>query len=189
MARLVLCLTLAVFVGCRANGDDGARLLGRVQALTASLDDARSHSSRVERRLEGEHRRRLALERKLERSDDFDLGSGGPTIGGPLLALPRLGTFRWGCDDARRFDVVFSTAGASVHARYETQGETRREMLHSDDEMTAVVAAGETVSWTITYRHLPGFVRARVQVSTEASKHGLCLLPSVRVEQTGRHYD
>ena len=192
MARFLLSILLVTtaLASCDAGDDErDAALQGRVQALSATLDDTRARAARLERHLERERRRVRTLRVELERTRGVDLWTGGPTIAGTFLALPRLGTLDWTCDDARRFHVTFGAGGASVRVAYETPARARSRMLHSDDTMRASLAAGEAMTWTITHRHKPGFIRARVHVTTARSNHGNCLLPTVRLEERARLYD
>ena len=191
MARIFLSILLVVGLAACEAGDDerDAALHGRVQALSATLEETRAQAARFERHLERERGRVRTLRDELERTRGVDLWTGGPTIGGTFLALPRLGTFDWTCDDDRRFRIAFEGGGASVRVAYETPARADSRMLHSDDRMRAVLEAGQAMTWTVTHRHKPGFIRARVHVTTARSKHGNCLLPTVRLEERARLYD
>jgi hypothetical protein len=96
---------------------------------------------------------------------------------------------RWTCRDDDTFRIVFEGRGASVHVAYDAPGASRARMVHPGRSLTATVTVGESVAWTITHRHEPGFVRAHVEVATARSRHGNCHLPVVRLEERGRLYD
>lgn len=108
---------------------------------------------------------------------------------GPLVALPRLGLLRWTCDRDYGFRVVFEGYGASVYVDYHVPGFNSARTIHPGQSLGATVAPGQSVVWTITHRHEPGFIRAHVEVTTARSKHGNCLIPEVRLRETGRLYD
>lgn len=189
MARLVPCIALLLGLAACEGDPDAARLLARSEALAARADDlvaerddARARARQLARRLE-------AASSRLERDRTVDVWTGGPTIGGAFLALPRLGVLRWTCDDARRFHLGFAPGGASVRVQYRTSDRSRSRMVHPDGRMRATVGAGETMTWTITHRHPPGFIRASVDVATATSRHGNCLLARVALEERGRLYD
>ena len=192
MARVFLSILLLVGLAACEGGapdDKDAALHGKVQALSASLEDTRAQAARLKRRLERERRRAGELRGDLRRTRGVDLWTGGPTVRGTFLALPRLGSWRWTCDDDYGFRIVFEPGGASVHATYDSPDLSSARIVHPGQSLGATVAAGESVAWTITHRHKPGFVRAHVDVTTARSKHGNCLLPAVRVEERGRLYD
>ena len=193
MARLLLCLLLLVPVAC--SGGDDARLSARladsrreIDALTADLEKARRRADEARARAE-ELERDLIHRSDVDRARFVDLWGGGPTMSGPFLALPRLGVMRWTCDDRGRFRVSVAAGGASVHASYDAAGRTASRMLHSARRLRATLAAGDTGTWTITHRHPPGFIRARVEVRTARSKRGSCLLPSFTVTTTAHLYE
>lgn len=178
MARVAMCIGLLLGLGaCNAEDADEARLRERVAALSADLERARDRVDELERQTLVEHDRSV------------DLWRGGPTMRGVLLGLPRLGVMRWTCGDGYGFRVVFTPAGASVHVSHHSPLAGAARMLHPGQSMGATIRAGESANWTITHRHPPGFIRAHVNVTAERSKHGNCLLPKVRMEETGRLYD
>ncbi len=87
--------------------------------------------------------------------------------------------------------LVFTASPATVDVSvdYETADAGSHGPLHPGQTRGATIAAGETVHWTITHRHPPGFIRARVVVTADRTGHGECLLTGVSVEQTARPYD
>lgn len=186
MARLLPCIALVLtFAAC--NGDaqpptPGSRLAEARDALRILGRDLAEARDRIDE---------LEQQAVVEGDRYVDLRGGGPTMRGALLALPRLGTMRWKCDDDFGFRIVFTPAGATVEVEldYETDAAGSHRSLHPGQTLGATFAAGETVRWTITHRHPPGFVRAHVDVTAERSKRGNCLLPSVGLEETARLYD
>jgi hypothetical protein len=119
-----------------------------------------------------------------------DLWYGGPTMGGTFLALPRLGVLRWRCNVRNHyFRILYLNGGATTHVEYDTPGAGKRSTLHSGGTLEATIRAGQTVTWTITHRHPPGFIRARISVTPEVSDHGSCVLDRVELQATGRAYD
>lgn len=162
----------------------------RADRLTADLADARARISRLDGDLAEARDRIDELERRaqVDRGRYVDLWTGGPTVRGTFLALPRLGVMRWTCDGAS-FRIVFEGRGASVHVTLDAPDVSKARMVHPGRSLAATVSVGDSVDWTITHRHKPGFIRAHVDVATATSKHGNCLLPVVRVEERGRLYD
>lgn len=185
MARLLLCIALVL----SACSDDAPR----AKPVGSQLVEAREALQVLGRDLAKARDRVDELERQVvvERGRYVDLWGGGPTMRGPLLALPRLGTMRWTCDKDFGFRIVFAASGPTVDVDldYETDAAGSHRPLHPGQTIGATVAAGETVAWTITHRHPPGFIRAQVEIETARSKHGYCLLPEVRVVETSRLYD
>lgn len=175
MTRLACIAAALAFVACQGSG---AAPAPRVDSLVADLREARDRIDELERQVVVERDRYLV-----------DLWDGGPTARGPLLALPRLGTMRWTCDPDYGFRIEFTDVVASVHVSYDTPAASRAGIVHPGDDVGATVRAGEPVTWTITHRHEPGFIRARVDVTAARGKRGGCLLPKVGVEETARLYD
>lgn len=190
MARILLCtVVLLGLTACTGAGDDAAR--ERARTTTADLADARGRVARLRDRLAEARDRVDELERQtvIDRDRYVDLWSGGPTVRGTFLALPRLGVMRWTCHDNDGFRIVFEGRGASVRVAYDTPTASGARMVHPGKSLEATVGEGESVAWTITHRHKPGFIRAHVDVATARSRHGNCLLPVVRLEERGRLYD
>ncbi len=173
MARVLLCIVLLLAAAC--NDDQGLR--ERVKALETDLREARDRVDELERQT------------VVERDRYVDVWRGGPTASGPLLALPRLGALRWTCDDDYGVRIVFTAAAATVRVSYDAPDLSRSGLIHPGQRVGATVAAGESVAWTIAHRHEPGFIRAHVEVATARSRRGNCLVPKIRVEETGRRYD
>ena len=187
MARLLLCIALVLGpAGC---SDDPQR----VRAPDSRLAEAREALQVLGRDLAAARDRVDELERQVdvEQGRYVDLWGGGPTMRGPLLALPRLGAMRWKCDDDFGFRIVFEPAGATVEVDldYSTDAAGSHRPLHPGQSLGATIAAGETVSWRITSRHPPGFIRAHVDVTAERSKQGSCILPSIRLRESARVYE
>lgn len=186
MARILPCIILVLaFAACNGDaqpGTPGSQLAEARDALKVLGRDLAEARDRIDE---------LEQQAVVERDRYVDLWGGGPTMRGALLALPRLGTMRWKCDDDFGFRVVFTPAGATVEVEldYETDAAGSHRSLHPGQTLGATFAAGETVSWTITHRHPPGFIRAHVDVTAERSKHGSCILPSVRMRESARVYE
>lgn len=186
MGRVLLCAVFLLGLAACDGGSDerppgSSSGLVRAQARLAVLEDRLAEAR--------DRADELELQAAVQPNRYVDLWRGGPTMRGPLLALPRLGLLRWTCDRDYGFRVVFEGYGASVYADYHVPGFNSARMIHPGQSLGATVAPGESVVWTITHRHKPGFIRARVEVTTARSKHGNCLLPTVRLRETGRLYD
>lgn len=188
MRRMILfAMATAVFVGsCQTSDDTEDRLrtqLDEARARIATLEDdvAALQKPAPEKRRQSIDKERYA-----------DLWGGGPTIGGPLVALPRLGILRWRCDDDKRFRFVFRPAGASVTVAYVTGGGARRSttLQPGNAVTTPWVEMGQDVRWTVTYRHKPGFVRGDITVKPQLSpKRGSCLATVSSMEINGHHWE
>ena len=189
MARILLSILLVAGLGA-CNGDSGHAEGERPPASSAGLVRAQAEIALLREQLADAKDRAEDLEREAAADANryVDLWTGGPTIRGQFLALPRLGVMRWTCGD-RGFRITFHGYGASVYVAYETADESRGRMIHPGRSLAATVAEGESAAWTITHRHKPGFIRAHVDVTTARSKHGNCLLPTFTVEEASRLYD
>lgn len=189
MARLFLCIVLLLGAGA-CDGEPEKPAAERSPASSAGLVRAQAQIGLLRERLAAAKDRVDELEREAEAEKHryVDLWTDGPTIRGQFLALPRLGVMRWTCGD-RGFRVAFEGYGASVYVAYETADASRARMVHPGKSLVATVAEGESVGWTITHRHKPGFIRAHVDVTTARSERGNCLLPIFSVEEEGRLYD
>ncbi len=190
MSRALSLLLLVALTACSGESS-------RLDDLRAELRRERAASRDLARDLGRAQAQIRSMEREARKPPPpppperfVDLWGGGPTIGGPFLALPRLGTFKWRCDLRHRyFRIVYVNGGATTEVSYDTPGPGRVATLHSGDSLGATIDSGQTVSWTVTHRHPPGFVRARVAVTPDRTPRGNCRLADVRVVETGRHYE
>ncbi|HEV2756104.1 MAG TPA: hypothetical protein VG318_10065 [Actinomycetota bacterium] len=190
MTRALVCIALVVLSGCTANGDGVEELDAALRRERAALRDAQQDLGRAKARIQ-------SMEREARRPPPppapgryVDLWGGGPTMHGPFLALPRFGTFKWRCSVRNHyFRIVYANAGATATVEYDTPGPGKHVTLHSGGTVGATVRAGQPVTWRLTHRHPPGFIRAHVSVTPAVSKHDNCFLADVQVREAGRPYD
>lgn len=176
MGRLLPCLLVAALVaGCSPRD-------------AAPAGDLRSELAQARARIRALEKKASEPAPPPDPARYVDLWGGGPTMRGAFLALPRLGVLRWSCARGY-FRIVYENRAATTHVAYDTPGPGRSSTTHPGDSVGATVRAGETVTWTITHRHPPGFIRARIAVTPERSPGGGCLLGDVELRETGRLYD
>ena len=190
MRRLLPALVAVLLASCAPDTGDADRLRARLreerdvtELLAGDLGRARANIRSMEREA-----------RKPSPPPDparfVDLWYGGPTMAGTFLALPRLGVLRWRCNLRNDyFRILYLNGGATTTVAYDTPGPGKEATLHSGGSLGATIRAGQTVTWTITHRHPPGFIRARISVTPEVSDHGSCVLDRVELRATGRAYD
>lgn len=190
MARALLCIALVALTACTGDGDGLNELRAETRRQRAVVRDLQEELGRAEARIRSMEREARKPPPPPAPGRFVDLWGGGPTMNGPFLALPRLGTFKWRCDLRNRyFRIVYANGGATTTVGYDTPGPGKQVTLHSGGTVGATVRAGQPVTWIVTHRHPPGFIRAHVSVTPAMSDHGKCFLAGVTVEEAGRPYD
>lgn len=179
-------LVAALAVSCSGGSADLDRLRAEAEGSRAVAEELRGDLGRARTRIASLER--SAAARPSPPGGVVALGGGGPTMRGPLLALPRLGLFRWACGP-NYFRIVFEPGPATVRVEYDTPGPGQDRTVHPGASVGASIHSGQTVTWRVTHRHPPGFVRALVTVTPLRTDRGECLLSRVEVEQSARLYD